>query len=106
MAPEPRDVYWKNISSRVAHPYLKSIRSVLVFVALLVIIALWFIPVTALASLFALENLIQTFPELKPVFENMNFWLSSAIQTILPTLVLSIWLGLLPGLLHCMLPFL
>lgn len=100
MAPEPRDIFWANISSPVAHPYIKLFRSVLVRVGLFFLVILWSVPIIAFAGLNSLDKLTALIPELKGFLEGLTEVQQGIIIGILPTVLTGIWMSLLPVVLQ------
>lgn len=65
-APEPRDVYWRNLSL----PYMMlSFRRLSTFVVVTVLLFLFFIPVAFVQSLVNLDSLNKYLPFLKPLMQ-------------------------------------
>lgn len=65
-APEPHDVYWKNLGI----PFVSlSIRRLLISVAMFALVFFYMIPIAFVQSLANLEGLERALPFLKPVIE-------------------------------------
>lgn len=65
-APEPRDVYWKNLSiSLVSHGARRVVISILVFL----LVFFYMVPITIVQSLANLEGLEKVAPFLRPVID-------------------------------------
>ena len=65
-APEPRDVYWKNL----AIPFVSlSIRRLLMSISLFALVFFYMIPIAFVQSLANLEGLEKEAPILRPVIE-------------------------------------
>ncbi|KAL8216443.1 hypothetical protein R6Q57_023280 [Mikania cordata] len=93
-APEPRDVYWKNL----AIPFVSlSIRKLIISLAVFALVFFYIIPIAFVQSLANLEGLEKVVPFLRPVIE-WSF-IKSFLQGFLPGLALKIFLWLLPGIL-------
>ncbi|KAL1827383.1 hypothetical protein ACET3Z_005795 [Daucus carota] len=96
-APEPRDVYWRNL----AIPYVElNVRRLLMAVALFFLVFFFMIPITIVQSIANLEGIERVLPFLKPVIEAKI--IKSFIQGFLPGIALKIFLILLPTLLMIM----
>uniref|UniRef100_A0A166D9Z7 CSC1/OSCA1-like 7TM region domain-containing protein n=1 Tax=Daucus carota subsp. sativus TaxID=79200 RepID=A0A166D9Z7_DAUCS len=96
-APEPRDVYWRNL----AIPYVElNVRRLLMAVALFFLVFFFMIPITIVQSIANLEGIEKVLPFLKPVIEAKI--IKSFIQGFLPGIALKIFLILLPTLLMIM----
>ncbi|GJW96207.1 CSC1-like protein [Tanacetum coccineum] len=96
-APEPRDIYWKNL----AIPFVSlSIRKLVISLAVFTLVFFYIIPIAFVQSLANLQGLEKVVPFLKPVIE-LNF-IKSFLQGFLPGLALKIFLWLLPGILMTM----
>ncbi|KAI9203034.1 uncharacterized protein BJ171DRAFT_569284 [Polychytrium aggregatum] len=100
MAPEPRDIYWANLSSRAASTYIKLLRSIFVYGTLFAII---FFSVTVISTvivpLVSLDKLPELFPWTKEWIEHLTPIQRDIVNSALPAMILSAWLGLLPSLL-------
>ncbi|XP_024985640.1 CSC1-like protein At1g32090 [Cynara cardunculus var. scolymus] len=96
-APEPRDIYWKNL----AIPFVSlSIRRLVISLAVFALVFFYIIPIAFVQSLANLDGLEKVVPFLRPVIE-LKF-IKSFLQGFLPGLALKIFLWLLPGLLMTM----
>ncbi|KAI3792919.1 hypothetical protein L2E82_06812 [Cichorium intybus] len=96
-APEPRDVYWKNL----AIPFVSlSIRKLVISLAVFALVFFYIIPIAFVQSLANLDGLERVVPFLRPVIE-LGF-IKSFLQGFLPGLALKIFLWLLPGILMTM----
>ncbi|XP_030535432.1 CSC1-like protein At1g32090 [Rhodamnia argentea] len=96
-APEPRDVYWKNL----AIPFFSlSIRRLVISLVVFALVFCYMIPIAFVQSLANLEGLEKVAPFLRPVIE-LKF-IKSFLQGFLPGLALKIFLFLLPKVLMLM----
>eukprot|EP00268_Persea_americana_P033293 TRINITY_DN32985_c0_g1_i3.p1 TRINITY_DN32985_c0_g1~~TRINITY_DN32985_c0_g1_i3.p1 ORF type:complete len:470 (+),score=59.27 TRINITY_DN32985_c0_g1_i3:1811-3220(+) len=96
-APEPRDVYWKNL----AIPYFSlSIRRLVITLSVFALVFFYMIPIAFVQSLANLEGLEKVAPFLRPVIEVKV--IKSIIQGFLPGLALKIFLYILPTVLMIM----
>ncbi|KAL0408003.1 UNVERIFIED_CONTAM: CSC1-like protein [Sesamum radiatum] len=96
-APEPRDVYWKNL----AIPYVSlTIRRLVIAISMFLLVFFYMIPIAFVQSLANLEGLQKVAPFLKPLIE----WkvVKSFLQGFLPGLALKIFLLALPSILMLM----
>ncbi|XP_047308027.1 protein OSCA1-like [Impatiens glandulifera] len=99
-APEPRDIYWKNL----AIPYVElTIRKLIVSVAFFFLTFFFIIPITLVQSLANIESIEKVVPFLKAVIE-VDF-IKSFIQGFLPGIALKIFLIVLPTILMLMSKF-
>ncbi|KAM7258874.1 hypothetical protein ACFE04_014615 [Oxalis oulophora] len=99
-APEPRDVYWKNL----AIPYISlTIRKLIMAVAFFFLTFFFIIPIALVQSLASIEQIEKKAPFLKPIIE-VNF-IKSFIQGFLPGIVLKLFLIFLPTILMIMSKF-
>lgn len=96
-APEPRDVYWKNL----AIPFVSlSIRRLLMSISLFALVFFYMIPIAFVQSLANLEGLEKEAPILRHVIEIKV--IKSFLQGFLPGLALKIFLYILPTVLMIM----
>ncbi|XP_022756611.1 CSC1-like protein At1g32090 [Durio zibethinus] len=96
-APEPRDVYWRNL----AIPFVSlTIRKLIISLSVFALVFFYMIPIAFVQSLANLEGLERVAPFLRPVIE-LNF-IKSFLQGFLPGLALKIFLYILPTILMIM----
>ncbi|KAK9716130.1 hypothetical protein RND81_06G212900 [Saponaria officinalis] len=96
-APEPRDVYWRNL----AIPFVSiTIRKFVIGITVFLLVFFYMIPIAFVQSLANLEALEKVAPFLRPVIE-LKF-IKSFLQGFLPGLALKIFLYFLPALLLLM----
>ncbi|XP_052211251.1 CSC1-like protein At1g32090 isoform X1 [Diospyros lotus] len=96
-APEPRDVYWKNL----AIPFVAlSIRKLVISLSVFALVFFYMIPIAFVQSLANLEGLERVAPFLRSLIE-MKF-IKSFLQGFLPGLALKIFLYILPTVLMIM----
>ncbi|CAA6661346.1 unnamed protein product [Spirodela intermedia] len=99
-APEPRDVYWRNL----AIPFVSlTIRRLIVAVAFFFLTFFFVIPIAFVQSLANIEGIEKALPFLRPIIE-IKF-IKSFIQGFLPGIALKIFLILLPTILMLMSKF-
>ncbi|XP_019434074.1 PREDICTED: calcium permeable stress-gated cation channel 1-like [Lupinus angustifolius] len=99
-APEPRDVYWDNMSI----PYVSlTIRRLIIFVAFFFLTFFFMIPIAFVQSLANIEGIEKAAPFLKPFIE-IKF-IKSLIQGFLPGIALKLFLIFLPTILMIMSKF-
>ncbi|XP_071730534.1 CSC1-like protein At1g32090 [Rutidosis leptorrhynchoides] len=96
-APEPRDVYWKNL----AIPFVSlSIRKLVISLSVFALVFFYMIPIAFVQSLANLEGLERVAPFLRPVVE-LKF-IKSFLQGFLPGFALKFFLYILPTVLMVM----
>ncbi|XP_022145393.1 CSC1-like protein At1g32090 isoform X2 [Momordica charantia] len=96
-APEPRDVYWRNL----AIPFVSlSIRKLVISLSVFALVFFYMIPIAFVQSLANLEGLERVAPFLRPVIE-LSF-VKSFLQGFLPGLALKVFLYILPTVLMIM----
>ncbi|CAN1222619.1 Calcium permeable stress-gated cation channel 1 [Linum grandiflorum] len=96
-APEPRDVYWKNL----AIPYVSlTVRRLLVGVAFFFLTFFFMIPIAMVQSLASIEGIEKAAPFLEPIIEA-----KSVVQGFLPGIALKLFLIFLPTILMIMSKF-
>ncbi|XP_031250605.1 CSC1-like protein At4g02900 [Pistacia vera] len=96
-APEPRDIYWKNLSIPFVH---LTIRRLLMAVSLFFLTFFFMIPIAFVQSLANIEGIEKVFPFLQPLIE--TGFVKSIIQGFLPGIALKIFLIVLPYILMTM----
>ncbi|XP_031377158.1 CSC1-like protein At1g32090 [Punica granatum] len=96
-APEPRDVYWKNLSI----PFISlTIRRLVISLLVFALVFFYMIPIAFVQSLANLDGLVRVAPFLRPVIETE--FVKSFLQGYLPGLALKIFLLVLPAILMFM----
>ncbi|KAK4800305.1 hypothetical protein SAY86_020792 [Trapa natans] len=90
-APEPHDVYWRNLSIRYRLLWLRKIASL---VAVIVFMFLFLIPVTFVQGLTQLDQLHHTFPFLRGLFKKK--YMSQLVTGYLPSVILLLFLYAVP----------
>uniref|UniRef100_A0A0D9WKK4 CSC1/OSCA1-like 7TM region domain-containing protein n=1 Tax=Leersia perrieri TaxID=77586 RepID=A0A0D9WKK4_9ORYZ len=99
-APEPRDVYWNNLSI----PFVSlTVRRLIIAVAFFFLTFFYIIPIAFVQSLASLEGIEKMLPFLKPLIEAKV--VKSFIQGFLPGIALKVFLILLPTILMFMSKF-
>uniref|UniRef100_A0A2N9H8T8 Calcium permeable stress-gated cation channel 1 n=1 Tax=Fagus sylvatica TaxID=28930 RepID=A0A2N9H8T8_FAGSY len=99
-APEPRDVFWKNL----AIPYVSlTVRRLIVAVAFFFLTFFFMIPITFVQSLATIEGIEKVAPFLKHLIEKKS--IKSIIQGFLPGIALKLFLIFLPTILMIMSKF-
>ncbi|KAK1285301.1 hypothetical protein QJS10_CPB20g01179 [Acorus calamus] len=96
-APEPRDVYWKNL----AIPFVSlSIRRLIISVSVFALVFFYMMPIAVVQTIANLDGLERVAPFLRPVIELKV--IKSFLQGFLPGLALKIFLYVLPTVLMIM----
>ncbi|KAM3382437.1 CSC1-like protein isoform X1 [Capsicum galapagoense] len=96
-APEPRDVYWDNLSI----PFVElNVRKLLMAVAFFFLTFFFMIPIAFVQSLASIDGIENKLPVLRPLIQIEV--VKSFIQGVLPGIILKIFLALLPMLLMAM----
>ncbi|KAJ1568369.1 hypothetical protein HK405_002663, partial [Cladochytrium tenue] len=99
MAPEPRDIYWPNLSSRAADSPVKFIRTATVHtVSTVIILFSTIFSVLVVAPLLTLKNLNQV-PFLKELFERLGAPAQHFVEQVIPITLFATWTSSLPSLL-------
>ncbi|XP_074270248.1 CSC1-like protein At1g32090 [Silene latifolia] len=96
-APEPRDVYWRNLAIPVVSI---TIRKFMIGLMVFLMVFFYMIPIAFVQSLANLEALERVAPFLRPVIE-LKF-IKSFLQGFLPGLALKMFLYFLPSILMLM----
>ncbi|PNX91919.1 putative membrane protein, partial [Trifolium pratense] len=96
-APEPRDIYWRNL----AIPFVSlTVRKLIITLSVFALVFFYMIPIAFVQSLANLDGLERVAPFLRPVIE-LKF-IKSFLQGFLPGLALKIFLYILPTVLMIM----
>ncbi|KAL2339221.1 hypothetical protein Fmac_013667 [Flemingia macrophylla] len=99
-APEPRDVYWSNLSI----PYVSiTVRRLIMAVAFFFLTFFFMIPIAIVQSLASIDGIRKVAPWLKPLID-IRF-IKSFIQGFLPGIALKLFLIFLPTILMMMSKF-
>jgi hypothetical protein len=99
-APEPRDVYWNNLSI----PFVSlTVRRLIIAVAFFFLNFFYVVPIAFVQALASLEGIEKALPFLKPLIEIPA--IKSFIQGFLPGIALKIFLIVLPTILMYMSQF-
>ncbi|KAI8845420.1 radial spoke protein 3-domain-containing protein [Chytridium lagenaria] len=92
MAPEPRDIYWPNLSSRAADSSVKVLRGLVVNSVLVFVVFLSTIAIFTLASLNVLPSMdLEKFPFLKDLFDRLGKNGKEMLQQVVLTLLFNAW---------------
>ncbi|KAJ1963544.1 hypothetical protein GGI12_001993 [Dipsacomyces acuminosporus] len=95
MAPEARSIVWRSVGA----PYSKKLlRYILGLIWTVVLLCVWCVPVALLATLVSLRFLVTRFDGLAHVVEHNKF-VRSLLNYTLPSLILTIFMTILPRLL-------
>ncbi|KAJ1968287.1 hypothetical protein H4R35_006470 [Dimargaris xerosporica] len=94
LAPEPANVYWNNLTARF---HSRIPRTILVFIAMVVLTFFWGIPVAFLSSLLSLETLGEHWGFVKELAES-NSVFQSLFTNTLPSVVMISYFNLLPAI--------
>ncbi|KAJ2721822.1 hypothetical protein GGI07_003705 [Coemansia sp. Benny D115] len=95
MAPEARSIVWKNAGKPYSKKMLRYVMGLLMTIALLL---LWCVPVILISTLISLRFLVTRIDGLVDVVKNNKF-VRSLLNYTLPSLMLTIFLTILPRLL-------
>ncbi|KAJ2489255.1 hypothetical protein IWW37_004132 [Coemansia sp. RSA 2050] len=95
MAPEARSIVWRNVGKPYSKKTLRHLGGLLMTIVLLL---LWCVPVVLLSTLISLRFLVTRAPGLADVVQNNRF-VRSLLSYTLPSLILTIFLTILPRLL-------
>ncbi|KAL0083953.1 hypothetical protein J3Q64DRAFT_1638529, partial [Phycomyces blakesleeanus] len=99
MAPEPRDLLWTSLLRRGRKDKLMGrLRQWAVFVAVWSLTVFWLFPISFILGLTSIESLSQHFAFLR-YFLDSSLVVRSFIQNILPTLLVTLFMSLLPWIL-------
>ncbi|CAM0958466.1 unnamed protein product [Alopecurus aequalis] len=99
-APEPRDVYWNNLSI----PFVSlTVRRLIIAVAFFFLCFFYVIPIAFVQALASIQGIEKALPFLEPLIETPS--IKSFIQGFLPGIALKIFLIVLPTILMYMSQF-
>ncbi|KAI8362691.1 hypothetical protein EDC96DRAFT_444876 [Choanephora cucurbitarum] len=96
MAPEPRDMLWRSLLRRGRKSHMMGvIRKCVVFAAVWSLTIFWLFPITFVLGLTSIQSLSQHFSFLR-YFLASSMVVRSFVQNILPTLLVTLFMSLLP----------
>ncbi|KAI8087916.1 uncharacterized protein B0P05DRAFT_577814 [Gilbertella persicaria] len=99
IAPEPRDVLWRSLLRRGRKSQMMGIiRQWVVFAAVWSLTIFWLFPITFILGLTSIQSLSQHFSFLR-YFLASSLVVRSFVQNILPTLLVTLFMSLLPWIL-------
>lgn len=99
MAPEPRDIYWANLSSPIASNHTKLARGLFVVISTFLLVSFSTVIVTTIAGLIDLEQLAILFPILGAILHDLPETQIQFVQGVIPVLLLAAWNSSLPSVL-------
>eukprot|EP00051_Salpingoeca_urceolata_P019697 m.290607 g.290607 ORF g.290607 m.290607 type:complete len:786 (-) comp19469_c2_seq2:178-2535(-) len=94
--PEPRDVHWENLKLPA---WNVSVRQIVVFALVGLLLVFYTVPVAFVASLTTLEALSESLPFLESVADSSPA-VKGFLEGFLPTLALLLFMSLIPTVLH------
>ncbi|KAJ2393827.1 hypothetical protein GGI05_002306, partial [Coemansia sp. RSA 2603] len=95
LAPEPRDVFWDNVTLPLSSRMMRGIVSLAAYG---VMIVYWFTMAFLLSTLVSMDTLKKLFPG-QPLFSDENKWLKGLLRFTTPTFVLSLMNACVPYIL-------
>ncbi|KAI8906749.1 hypothetical protein EDD86DRAFT_192935 [Gorgonomyces haynaldii] len=98
-APEPRDIYWPNLSARGAQNYTKVVRSIFVLSSMFILVFSSTFIVSSIAGLIDLEQLAVVFPVFGSILKDLPVGWVQFIQGVIPAILLATWTSSLPSVL-------
>ena len=99
IAPEPRDLYWPNLSASSAKRYRKFMRNIVATATMFLLITSSTFVVSSIATLVDLQQLGKLIPPLGNLINSMPTSLKHLIEGVIPTTLLAIWNASLPSVL-------
>ena len=99
MAPEPRDLYWPNLSASNAKRYRKFFRSIVATGTMFLLISSSTFVVSSISTLVDLQQLGKLIPYLGTIMEAMPVSWRHLIEGVIPTVLLAGWNASLPSIL-------
>lgn len=98
-APEPRDIYWPNLSSNGAHSTIKLFRGLMVLASLVFLVFSSTAVISTFAGLIDLKQLEIYLPGLKKILDELPEAWIQLIQGVIPTILVAAWTSSLPAVL-------
>ena len=95
LAPEPRDLMWQNLS---LSSHNRNMRRLLVTVAVVALTFTWLLPMGVIVGIASLTNIHALFGG-EEVFGGYTEYFRAFVQSVIPTLCVSAFMSLLPGIL-------
>ncbi|KAJ3124233.1 hypothetical protein HK098_001295 [Nowakowskiella sp. JEL0407] len=100
LAPEPRDIYWANLSSMTANPFIKLLRTAIVLFTLTILVLFSVTIITAVVTpLSNLKSFADSFPWTRPFIDSLSPSAVSFVESVISPVVLATWTGSLPTVL-------
>lgn len=94
---EPRDVLWKNIHVSGKQ---RVVRDIVVWSATTALVVFWTVPISFISSFTSIESIIKVAPGLEGLIHD-NKLLQNIIQGLVPTVLVNIFMQVLPLILDC-----
>lgn len=98
-APEPRDIYWRNLSSPVADSSFKLFRNLFVIIVHLLLVFFSTVVIASINVLVNVDRLEKLYPPLQRFFTSLGPRWYQFIKGVVPAVGVSVWTGSLPTLL-------
>ncbi|CAO3588215.1 unnamed protein product [Absidia cylindrospora] len=89
---EPRDVLWRNIHISGKQ---RVVRDILVWSATIALVVFWTVPISFISSFTSIDAIIKLAPGLGSFIDEHNF-LQNIVQGLIPTLLVNIFMQVLP----------
>ena len=99
MAPEPRDLYWPNLSASSAKRYRKFVRNLIATGTMFLLITSSTFVVSSIATLVDLQQLGKLIPYLGNLISNLPVSWRHLIEGVIPASLLALWNASLPSIL-------
>lgn len=94
---EPRDVLWKNIHISGKQ---RVVRDIVVWGVTIALVVFWTVPISFISSFTSIDAIIKVAPGLGDFIDGHDF-LQNVVQGLVPTLLVNIFMGVLPLILDC-----
>ncbi|KAJ3029460.1 hypothetical protein HK097_005786, partial [Rhizophlyctis rosea] len=98
-APEPRDIFWFNLSSRVADSSIKLFRTFTVQVIMVLLVFFSFVVITFIQGVAKPDKLIGVFPFIEAWLDSLGPGWTQFVKGVIPTVVTAAYTSSLPSVL-------
>ena len=100
-APEPRDIFWFNLSSRVADSSIKLFRTFMVQMIMILLVFFSFVVIISIQGVAKLEKFTALFPFIGAWLDALGPEWTQFVKGVIPAVVTAAYTSSLPSVLIC-----